>query len=108
GPGEAATAAGLERRLRNAGAMRALAFSSDPYPPLDLNLLREFTVPTVLLTGQDTMPIHRATTAALKALLPEAPLHVVPDCGHGVHRDNPTVFNRLVLDFFRQTGLLPV
>lgn len=104
GPGEASTDAGRDRRVRNAAAMRALAFSSDAYPALDLELLRRFTVPTLLLTGADTMPIHRATTAALHQLLPNAPLKVVPGCGHGVHRDNPPVFNRAVLEFF---GRLP-
>lgn len=103
GPGEASTDAGRERRMRNAAAMRALAFSSDPYPALDAELLRKFTVPTLLLTGEDTMPIHRATTAALHGLLPNAPLKVVPECGHGVHRDNPAVFNRAVLEFFART-----
>lgn len=102
GPGEAATDAGRERRMRNADAMRALAFSSDAYPALNVELLLQFKVPTLLLTGEDTMPIHRATTAALKGLLGAAPLKVVPGCGHGVHRDNPAVFNRTVLDFFEQ------
>ncbi len=102
GPGEAATDAGRARRMRNADAMRALAFSSDAYPALDEELLRTFKVPTLLLTGEDTMPIHRATTQALKALLPHAPLKIVPGCGHGVHRDNPSVFNRTVLEFFKQ------
>jgi pimeloyl-ACP methyl ester carboxylesterase len=102
GPGEAATDVGRERRMRNAQAMRALAFSSDAYPALDEELLRTFTVPTLLLTGEDTMPIHRATTAALKALLPHASLKVVRGCGHGVHRDQPSVFNRTVLEFFKQ------
>lgn len=102
GPGEAMTDSGRERRLRNADAMRALAFSSDPYPALDLELLRKFSIPTLLLTGEDTMPIHRSTTAALKELLPEAILKAIPNCGHGVHRDNPEEFNRTVLDFFEQ------
>lgn len=102
GPGEAATPAGRERRMRNAHAMRALALSTEAYPALDEKLLRTFTVPTLLLTGEDTMPIHRVTTYALKELLPHAPLKVVPGCGHGVHRDNPSVFNRTVLEFFEQ------
>jgi len=102
GPGEAATDAGRERRMRNAQAMRALAFSSDAYPALDEELLRTFTVPTLLLTGENTMPIHRAITQALKELLPHAPLKRVPGCGHGVHRDNPSAFNQTVLEFFRQ------
>lgn len=103
GPGEAATGAGRERRLRNAQAMRALAFSSDAYPALDEQLLRTFAAPTLLLTGEETMPIHRITTQALKGLLPHAHLQVIPGCGHGVHRDNPSVFNRTVLEFFEKT-----
>jgi pimeloyl-ACP methyl ester carboxylesterase len=102
GPGEAATAEGRERRMRNAQAMRALALSTEAYPALDTELLRTFTVPTLLLTGEDTMPVHRVTTQALKELLPRAPLKVVPGCGHGVHRDNPSAFNRTVLEFFEQ------
>jgi pimeloyl-ACP methyl ester carboxylesterase len=102
GPGEAATAAGLERRLRNAQGMRALAHSTEAYPALDVGLLRKLTVPTLLLTGEDTTPIHRVTTQALQELLPHAPLKLVPGCGHGVHRDNPTVFNQTVLEFFEQ------
>jgi pimeloyl-ACP methyl ester carboxylesterase len=102
GPGEAATAEGRERRMRNAQAMRALALSTEAYPALDEELLRTFTVPTLLLTGEDTMPVHRVTTQALKGLLPRAPLKVVPGCGHGVHRDNPSAFNRTVLEFFEQ------
>jgi pimeloyl-ACP methyl ester carboxylesterase len=50
------------------------------------------------------MPIHRATTAALKELLTGALLNVVPGCGHGVHRDNPPVFNRVVLEFFEKVA----
>lgn len=103
-PGEATTEAGRERRLRNATAMRALALSSDAYPALDEALLQTFKIPTLLLTGQNTLPIHKATTQALKSLMPHAQLKVVPDCGHGVHRDNPMVFNRTVLDFFGQVG----
>jgi pimeloyl-ACP methyl ester carboxylesterase len=102
GPGEAASTAGRERRLRNAKGMQALAFSTEAYPALDETLLRTFTVPTLLLTGEDTTPIHRVTTQALQELLPQAPLKIVPGCGHGVHRDNPTVFNRAVLEFFEQ------
>ena len=103
GPGEATTAAGLERRLRNAEAMRALAISSAPYPALDQVALGRLRVPTLLLTGEGTMPIHRATTAGLSALLPSAQLSTVPACGHGVHRDNPAAFNEIVLTFLRET-----
>ena len=106
GPGESSTDDGYARRLRNAQAMQALSLSSDPYPALDEDALRALRIPTLLLTGEHTMPIHRATTAALQELLPQAQVRVIPACGHGVHRDNPAVFNEVVLGFLRES-LLP-
>lgn len=99
GSGEATTEAGRQRRLRNAEAMRALAISSLPYPPLSENALKRMTIPTLLLHGVRTLPVHRATTTALAGLMPHAQLIGVADSGHGVHRDNPASFNAIVLDF---------
>jgi pimeloyl-ACP methyl ester carboxylesterase len=102
GPGEASTPAGRERRLRNAEAMRALLISSDPFPSLDEKALRQFDAPTLLLHGERTLEVHRATTMALSRSMPQAQLLQVPDSGHGVHRDNPAAFNTLVLDFLQR------
>lgn len=99
GPGEATTQAGRERRLRNANAMRALAISSLPYPLLSEYALGQMTVPTLLLYGEHTLPVHRATTTALAELMPHAHLIRITDSGHGIHRDNPEAFNAVVLDF---------
>lgn len=102
GPGEASTEAGWQRRLRNAEAMRALALSCEPYPELDRALLAQLRVPTLLLTGEHTQPIHRATTAALSALMSAARVRTVAQAGHGVHRDNPAAFNEIVLRFLHE------
>lgn len=99
GPGEASTPAGRERRLRNAEAMRALALSSDAYPALDEATMQALRVPTLLLHGDRTLDVHRATTAAVAKLMPHAQVVQVADSGHGVHRDNPEAFNRIVLHF---------
>lgn len=99
GPGEASTPAGRERRLRNAEAMRALALSSNAYPALDDAAMQALRVPTLLLLGDRTLDVHRATTAAVARLMPHAQVIQVADSGHGVHRDNPQAFNRIVLDF---------
>ncbi|CAN7741039.1 alpha/beta hydrolase [Variovorax sp. LjRoot290] len=66
--------------------MHALALSSNPYPIVDADALAALRVPTLLLRGERTMPVHRATFAALTELMPRT--HTVPGCGHGVHRDN--------------------
>ena len=102
GPGESSTPAGRERRMRNAEAMRALSLSSEPYPSLDEEALRQLNAPTLLLYGDRTLEVHRATTMALSRLMPQAQLLEVPDSGHGIHRDNPAVFNSVVLDFLQR------
>lgn len=99
GPGEASTPAGRARRLRNAEAMRALLISSNPFPALDDTALHSLAAPTLLLHGARTLEVHRATTMALSRSMPRAELVEVPDSGHGVHRDNPPGFNKIVLDF---------
>lgn len=99
GAGEASTAQGLARRTRNAEAMRALALSNQPYPALDEAALSRLKVPILLLRGERTEPIHRATFAALSGLLAEPVLDCIADAGHGVHRDNPGAFNERVLRF---------
>jgi pimeloyl-ACP methyl ester carboxylesterase len=99
GPGEAATPAGRERRLRNAEAMRALALSTNAYPALDEAAMQALRVPTLLLHGERTLDVHRATTAAVAQLMPQAQVLQIADSGHGVHRDNPEEFNRVVLGF---------
>lgn len=98
-PGEATSTRGLARRLRNAEAMRALSASSDAYPALDVDRLRALAVPTLLLTGQDTQPVHDAIFRSLCERMPQAQGLRVPDAGHGVHRDNPAAFNEIVLRF---------
>lgn len=99
GPGEASTTPGLQRRLRNAHAMLALAISSQPYPALDRQALAALRVPTLLLRGAQTGAVHCATYAALSAMLPHAEQDCIADAGHGVHRDNPDAFNARVLRF---------
>lgn len=96
---EAMSEAGLAGRRRNAQAMRALALSSEPYPALDVEALAALQIPTLLLRGERTQPIHRAVSSALAALMPHASMLEVPAAGHGVHRDNPALFNAVVLRF---------
>lgn len=98
-PGEATSADGFARRLRNAEAMRALSASSCAYPALDTEKLRALELPILLLSGQNTQPIHSAIFRSLCELMPQAQRMRVPESGHGAHRDNPAVFNEIVMQF---------
>ena len=44
-------------------------------------------------------PVSLASTAALGRDIPGARVELVPDSGHVTNRDQPTIFNRIVLDF---------
>lgn len=104
GPGEASTAEGRARRLRNALAMHALSASTDAYPALDRVALKALKIPTLLTCGDRTQAVHRATTRALSHHLSHARLCEVVDSGHGVHRDNPAAFNALLLGFLHEVS----
>lgn len=95
----------MARRLENTASLRQVTLSSDEFPPLPLERLQRHPVPTLLLSGQDTPPIHDVVFRALSAALPHAQSRKLPGAGHGVARDVPAAFNALVLDFLARHGL---
>ncbi|SEF22127.1 Pimeloyl-ACP methyl ester carboxylesterase [Variovorax sp. NFACC28] len=102
------TAGALQRRFENAKAMRALMLSTDPFPLLSPQQLREIAAPTLLVAGERTQPIHDAVFRSVCAAMPQARASRVHGAGHGVHRDNPSEFNAIALQFLqRQIESLP-
>ena len=89
----------LQRRIANVNAMRALMLSTDPFPFLSPQQLRGITVPTLLLVGERTPPIHDAVFRNVCAAMPQARVSRVHGAGHGVHRDKPQEFNAIALEF---------
>jgi pimeloyl-ACP methyl ester carboxylesterase len=93
------------RRLLNARAMRVLTLSSDEFPLFSDAALASVDVPTLLVSGENTAPLHAATFSALCRRMPRAEVHRVALAGHSVSREQPQVFNRLALDFLARGGL---
>lgn len=103
GAGPAAmTPESMQRRLQNLRAMRMLALSSDEFPWLSPQQLQAVSVPTLLLSGAQTPAIHREIFANLCAAMPQARVHRIAGAGHGVSRQAPAEFNRLVLGFLQE------
>lgn len=98
-PNASNTALGLARRVENVAAMRSLLYSDKPFPRLDESSLASLEIPTLLMAGANTLPIHRLTFDALCQVMPRAHRIVIPGAGHGAHRDNPDEFNRAVAHF---------
>jgi 3-oxoadipate enol-lactonase / 4-carboxymuconolactone decarboxylase len=64
--------------------------------------LRRIRLPVTLACGDDDpwMPLDEAVR--IKRQLPEGRLLVVPDCGHVVEAERPSVFNPAMTAFFRR------
>jgi pimeloyl-ACP methyl ester carboxylesterase len=85
--------------MDNAGALAALALSSNPFPSLPKNKLKHLSIPTMILTGANTVAVHREIDEELARLLPNSTAITIPNAGHGIGRDNPEMFMSLLLEF---------
>jgi pimeloyl-ACP methyl ester carboxylesterase len=63
--------------------------------------MRALTVPTLVLTGDEDWPCL-LPGVLMKQTIPSAALAVMPNCGHGINREDPDGFNRIVSDFIVQ------
>jgi pimeloyl-ACP methyl ester carboxylesterase len=54
--------------------------------------LTEFKMPVLLITGDDDTVVETALTEKLATKMPKAKLVVVPNAGHLLHEEKPTVF----------------
>jgi pimeloyl-ACP methyl ester carboxylesterase len=99
------TRSAMARRMENAESLRQVTLSSNEFPALDMARLASLEVPVLLLSGEQTPPIHDLVFRALCDALPRAECRKVPGAGHGVARDRPDLFNAMVLDFLARNGL---
>lgn len=69
------------------------------FPPLDPDDVRRITVPTLLLSGQQSPLLMRLLTDRLHELLPHAERVNIPRASHDAHVDNPSAVTDAVLTF---------
>jgi pimeloyl-ACP methyl ester carboxylesterase len=89
----------VEGIMQNARAIKAINTSADPFPKISKEKLRRLKVPVLVITGENTVKIHKLVNQELVRLLPNAKEFVISNAGHGVARENPQVFNEMVLRF---------
>jgi pimeloyl-ACP methyl ester carboxylesterase len=90
--------------IRNARSIEALCLSSDPFPVLSSVELRRLRVPALVVTGENTIRIHKLVNAELVRLLPNVRTVTIARAGHGSPRENPLAFNEEVLGFLMADG----
>lgn len=93
----------MERRQQNMLSIRMLTLSSDEFPFLPEQAIRQLQVPTLLMAGANTPAIHAAVFQRLCAGMPQARQVRVPGAGHAVDRDKPEQFCELIFDFLDET-----
>jgi non-heme chloroperoxidase len=88
-------------RSQNPLSMKSLALSSDPFPDISGGALRRLRMPVLILTGENTVRIHKLVNRELARLLPDAKEVMIPKSGHGTPSENPQAFNEAVREFLR-------
>jgi 3-oxoadipate enol-lactonase len=87
---------------------RDLLAEPEPPPPVPaVERLAEIAAPALVLVGELDLPDFHLAAQVLAANLPRARLQVLPDCGHLPPLERPAEFNRLLVEFLRQTEALP-
>jgi non-heme chloroperoxidase len=85
--------------MQNARAMEAVTLSSNPFPYLPKEKVRQLRIPTLILTGANTIKIHRLVDEELARLIPNASHVVIANSSHSIARDKPEAFNTTMLNF---------
>jgi len=98
-PGEVKT-----QFLVNIPEWHAIAYSSDPFSDFKNEYFKEIKVPTLLLSGGQTLPILQLTNKELRSTLPNASLYNLPEATHDYWLTHPGQMGDAILNFL-QTAL---
>lgn len=88
--------------MQNSRFFRAATLSSDPFPDLPKNKVRRLHMPVLIVTGENTIALHKFINDELARLLPKAERVTIPQAGHGSARENPHAFNDAVVQFLER------
>ena len=78
---------------------KALITSRDAFPNIDRNAVKGLTVPTLLITGEKTLPEMRMITDELSRLMPDAKVVGIPGATHDMWIEAPEVCRNAALKF---------
>ena len=85
--------------MQNSRFFKANTSSSDPFPKLSKAKVGRLRIPVLIITGENTIKIHKLVNEELARLLPKAEQAIIPKAGHGSPRENPEAFNEAMLKF---------
>lgn len=80
---------------------KALTTSVDAFPAVSRDRVRALTVPTLLLTGGNTLPIHHLVNDELEQILSWGRRVTIPDASHGMWAEQPVACGEAVREFLK-------
>ena len=85
--------------MQNSRFFKANTLSSDAFKNLSKDKVKRLRIPILIVTGENTIRIHKLVNEELARLLPKAERVIIPKAGHGSPRENPQAFNEAVFKF---------
>jgi len=86
--------------IKNSRFFKANTLSSDPFPNLSKAKVKRLRLPILIITGENTIKIHKLVNQELSRLLPKAEQVTIPNAGHFSPRENPQAFNEAMIKFY--------
>ena len=93
-----------EVAMQNSRFFKANTSSFDALPNLSKDKVKRLRIPILIVTGENTIKMHKLVNAELARLLPNAEQATIPKAGHGSPRENPQAFNEAVMKFLGHIG----
>ena len=90
----------------NIAEWEALMISPDAFPNIARDRVRSLPIPLLLLTGDRTLPIHRAVNDQFEALIPAGRRVTFENCGHNMWTERRAECEKLTLAFLKECELL--
>jgi pimeloyl-ACP methyl ester carboxylesterase len=85
--------------MQNSRFFKASTLSADPFPAVSKAKVMRLDMPVLIITGENTIRLHKFVNEELGRLLPKAERVTIPQAGHGSARENPQAFNEAVAKF---------
>jgi pimeloyl-ACP methyl ester carboxylesterase len=79
----------------------AYTTSDDTFPMLDKAQVAQLPMPILLLTAENTLPLHKLVNAELERLLPQATYVTIPDATHEMWDEQPDACAQAILEFIQ-------
>lgn len=87
--------------IENVPEWQAIAFSPEAFPDFKKKYLKDINVPTLLLSGSQTLPILQLTNRELKSSLPNAQQYHLEEATHDYWVTHPQQMGQAIMKFLQ-------